>query len=127
MNIHQNRNEIIANSNTRCVDYNRLRPSRPCALASAQLVRVLRRLTELSVWMGCRQYSPSAAQTAFQNSHFCLPFLAFQKFAFWQTFLRGRFQIHICECSSSCNFTVNLKKNIVKRLQDISIRQWPLT
>jgi len=31
MNILQNRNEIIANSNTRCVDYNRLRPSRPSA------------------------------------------------------------------------------------------------
>jgi hypothetical protein len=127
MNILWNRNEIISNSNTRYVDHSGLRPSHPCALASAQLVRVLRRLIELSVWMGCSQYSPSAVQTAFQNSHFFLPLLTFQTLAFWQPFLSCRFQIHICECFSSCNFPINLKKNSVKHLQDISIWQWTLT
>ena len=42
-------------------------PSSPCTMASAQLVWVVGTLTELSLWVGCSQCSPSAAQTAFQG------------------------------------------------------------
>ena len=34
----------------------------PCMLASVQLLRVIRRFTELSVWMGCTQCNPDLFQ-----------------------------------------------------------------
>jgi len=41
--------------------------SSPCALASAQLVAVVGRLTKLSLWADHCQWSWRAAQTAFQG------------------------------------------------------------